>query len=180
MSKPVKELIMRVYRDKFADVNDAVLVDIRGVTANDNRAIRSGLAKKQIRITVLKNHLAKKVFSDGGLAPLNELVEGPSALVYGGESVVNVARELVTLVKKNDKLTLKGAVMEGVVFGPKEVERLSKFPTRTEAQAQVIQVILGPAGQLIGSFTSAGNNIAGILKALQEKLEKGEEVKKVA
>lgn len=180
MSKPVKDMIMRMYRDKFAGVNDALLVDIRGVDAHQNKALRSTLAAKQIRITVVKNHLARKVFSDTGLSPLNELIEGPTALVYGGESVVNVAREILDQVKKIEKLQVKGAVMEGTVFGAAEVERLSQFPTRLEAQAQVIQLFLSPAGNVISTATSAGANIAGILKAIVEKLEKGEAVAKGA
>ncbi|HVL38385.1 MAG TPA: 50S ribosomal protein L10 [Fimbriimonadaceae bacterium] len=180
MSKPVKEMIMRMYREKFAGVNDALLVDIRGVDAHQNKALRSNLAAKQIRITVVKNHLARKVFSDTALAPLNDLIEGPTALVYGGESVVNVAREIIEQIKKIEKLQVKGAVMEGTVFGAAEVERLSKFPTRHEAQAQVIQLLLSPAGNVIGAATSAGANIAGILKTMVEKLEKGEEIKQVA
>ncbi len=180
MSKMVKEMIMKAYREKFAGVGDAVLVDIRGVTANDNKTIRGGLAAKQIRITVVRNNLAKKVFGDTTLAPLNELIEGPSAVVYGADSVVTVARELIGLAKKNEKLQLKGAVMEGTLYGPKDVERLSKFPTRQEAQAQVIQLLLGPAGQLIGAITSAGSQVVSILQAVVEKLEKNEEIKKVA
>lgn len=180
MSKPVKELIMKTYREKFAGVTDALLVDIRGIDANQNKDLRSALATKKIRVTVVKNHLAKKVFDGSGLKPLNDLVEGPTAVVYGGESVVSVAREIIEHIKKLEKMQVKGAVMEGVVFGPKEVERLSKFPTRQEAQAQVIQLFLGPASQVVGAITSAGGNIAGVLKALVEKLEKGEAVAKVA
>jgi large subunit ribosomal protein L10 len=180
MSKPVKDLIMKAYRDKFAGVNDALLVDIRGVDANQNRTLRSTLAAKKIRITVVKNHLAKRVFSGSGLAPLNELIEGPTAVVYGADSVVSVAREIMDQAKKIEKLQVKGAVMEGTVFGAAEVERLSKFPTRQEAQAQVIQVFLGPAGHVLGAIDSAGGQIAGVLKTLIEKLEKGETVAKVA
>ena len=180
MSKPVKDMIMRTYREKFAGVNDALLVDIRGVDAHQNRNLRSTLAAKQIRITVVKNNLAKKVFEQTGLAPLNELIDGPTALVYGGESVVNVAREIIEQAKKIEKMQVKGAVMEGTVFGPGEVERLSQFPTRVEAQGQVIGVVLGAAGQLLGAATSAGSNIAGVLKTMVEKLEKGEQIKKVA
>jgi ribosomal protein L10 len=70
--------------------------------------------------------------------------------------------------------------MEGIVFGPKDVEALSKYPTKDEAQSQVIQVILGPGSQVAGALVGAGNTIAGILAAMEEKLEKGEAITKIA
>jgi large subunit ribosomal protein L10 len=180
MSKPLKQMILDMYRKEFDGVNDALLVDIRGIEANDNNAMRQGLAGKDIKVTVVKNALAKTAFKDTGLAHLDEMMSGPSAIAHGADSVVTVARELITWAKKLKELEIKGAVMEGTVFGPNEIDALSKYPTRDEAQAQVIQVVLGPAGQVIGAATSAGSNIASILKAIEEKLENGEAITKVA
>lgn len=173
MSKPIKNLIVETYRRKFDGIDGAVVVDLRGVSANNNNALRGGLAKDGIRITVVKNSLARKAFVDTVLDSVNELLDGPCALAYGGGevSVVNVARALIDKVKGLENVSFKGAVMEGVVFGPDQVEALSKYPTREEAQAQVIQVILAAAGSLIGAITGAGGAIGGILKAIEEKLE---------
>lgn len=179
MSKPVKNMMIQMYQQQFADFDGALLIDIRGVDANKNREIRAEFAKKDVRITVVKNALAKLAFNGTALEPLNDLVDGPTAVVTGGESVVTVARELIDWAKKVEKLDLKGAVMDGMVFGPEEMDRLSKFPTREEAQAQIVQLLLSPAGQVIGAATSAGGSIAGILKTMEEKLEKGEAIAKV-
>jgi len=178
MSKPVKNLIVESYKKKFADVDGAVLVDIRGVDANKNNSLRSALAAQQVRITVVKNSLAKRAFEGTALADISELLDGPCAMVYGGQSVVEVARMLIKQAKEIENLQFKGALMEGQRFGPDQIDALSKYPTRGEAQAQVIQVILGPAGQVIGAATSAGAAIASILKKIEEKLEKGEQIKK--
>lgn len=181
MSKPVKNMIIDLYRKQFADISGAVLIDIRGLNSKQTLSLRSGLAKKQIRVTVVKNNLARKAFDDMPLKAAGPLMEGPVALITGADGVVTVAREVVEMVKKLDKVTLKGAVMDGEVFDAKDVkERLSKYPTRVEAQCQVIQIILSPAGQVIGAATSAGSQIAGVIEALEKKLEKGEAVAKTA
>jgi len=44
----------------------------------------------------------------------------------------------------------------------------------------VIQVILGPGSSVAGALVGVGNELAGILKSIEEKLEKGEEITKVA
>jgi hypothetical protein len=56
---------------------------------------------------------------------------------------------------------------------------LSTFPTRDEAQAKVVQLMLSPAGNLVSAATSAGSNVMGIIKEIQERLEKGEEIAKI-
>ena len=183
MSKPVKNLITQAYADRFGDVSGGVLVDVRGINANDNNRFRNALATKAIRVTVVKNSLARKAFSDTALSPLNDLIDGPSAIVYPtseDNSVVGVARELLTWAKELKNLEFKGAVLDGIPFGPGDIEALSKYPTREEAQAQVVQLFLSPAQKLVGAALAPARNIAGILKEIQERLEKGESISKAA
>lgn len=180
MSKPVKNLMMQAYQQLFSELDSGVLIDLRGVSANDNNTLRWGLAEHDIHITVVKNSLAARALSGTAMENLSDLLQGPCALVYGGESVVNVARELVARAKQIENLEFKGALMEGQTFGPDEVERLSTYPTRQEAQATVIQLVLGPAAQVIAAATSGGSQIAGILETIIERLEKGETISKAA
>ncbi len=179
MSKPVKGMIVAEYQKRFAEVGDALVIDIRGIGANTNNEMRVNLQKKNIRITVLRNTLAKKAFAGTALANLDAAINGPCALAYGAESVVNVARELVDWAKKIKELSFKGAVLDGEYFeGELGVKRLSEFPTREEAQAKVVQLILSPARNLMGIATSPGSKLLGIVKQIQEKLEKGEAIAK--
>ena len=110
MSKPVKEMIVAEYKRRFNDVTSGLLIDIRGIEANTNNELRVDLLQKDIHITVLKNSLAKTAFQDTELEGLADLIEGPSALAFGGNSVVEVARNLVDWAKKIKKLELKAAV----------------------------------------------------------------------
>ena len=179
MSKPIKEMIIADYKKRFDNLDGALVVDIRGMTANDNNDLRDGLHKKQIRVTIIKNTLAKKAFAGTSLDVLGSALEGPSALAYGAESVIDVARELVDWAKKLKQLTLKGAVLDGTYYaGAEGVKRLSTFPTKEEAIAKVVQLVLSPASNLLRAATSPGSNILGIVKEIQERLEKGQAIAK--
>ena len=180
MSKPVKNMITESYRKRFEEVSGAVVIDIRGIKSNDNNKLRSDLSQQNIRISVVKNSLARVAFRDTALANLSELLEGPCALVYGEDSVVGVARKLVDMVKETPNLTFRGAIMDGQVFTADEIEKLSKFPTREEAQAQVIQLLLSPARNLVGTVLGPGRKVLSLIKAVEEKLVKGEAIAKVA
>ena len=177
MSKPIKELMLAAYTERFKDIDNALLIDIRGIAANDNNTLRLGLAKKVIRITVVKNTLARKAFAGTSLELLTASTIGPTAIAWGAESVVEVARELTEWARKVGDLELKAAVLDGELFeGEAGVKRLSTFPTRSEALASVVQLVLSPASNVVGAVKAPGSNILGIIKELQVRLEKGETI----
>jgi len=181
MSKPVKEMMIRDYQDRLGDAENAVVISIRGVEANENNRFRVGLLEKDIHVMVVRNSLGKKAISEGTMSDLGPILEGPSALSWGGESVIDVARELVKWAKEIELLELKGAILDGELFeGEAGVIELSKFPTRDEAIAQNITLILSPGRNLLGAVKGPGGRLMGIVKAIEEKLEDGETIGKIA
>jgi len=182
MSKTVKEMIVREYRKRFDGVEGAVAVELRGLDAGSTNRMRSHLRGKDVRVTVVKNSLARRALAGGRLEPLSGVFTGPTAVVYGvGPSVVDVAREVVKWAKDHDKnkekYIFKGAVLEGVLYeGPAGVDKLSKMPTREEAVAQVIAIALSPAKKVVGIAVAPGRRLLGIVKEIQTRLEKGEAI----
>lgn len=170
MSKPIKDMIASEYDRRFVGVTGAVVVEIRGLDAKAVTTMRGTLATKGIKLTVVKNALARRSFKGGPLASLDKALKGPSALLTGGENSILVARAIVTVAKDEKKIVLKGAIFDGEYYdGEAGVQRLSDFPTRAEAQGKVVTLILSPA-----------RNIMGVVKTIQEKLEAGETIAKVA
>jgi ribosomal protein L10 len=181
MSKSIKEMMMRDYSSRLEGASDAMLISIRGVKALPTSKLRRGLAGKNIKITVVRNALARKSFAGTGLEPLSKLLTGPSAVCYGGQSVVEVAREIVKLIETMPEVELKGAVLDGTLFeGKKGVTELSKFPTKDEAIGQVVTLVVSPGRKLVGQLKGPGAGVAGIIKAIETKLEKGETIAKKA
>jgi len=180
MSKPIKSMMVAEYRRRFESVPNALIVDIRGIEANENNAMRQDLHAAGIKVTVVRNTLAKDAFKGTSLEPLIPALTGPTAMAYGGDSVVDVARALVDWAKKVKELDLKAACLDGEFFdGESGVKQLSTFPTKDEAQAKVVQLLLAPGANLLKAATSPGSNLIGIVKEIQERLEKGEEIAKV-
>ena len=181
MSKLVKGMMIREYQSRLEGVDDALLISIRGISSNTTNEIRSGLLAKDIHVTMIRNALAKKACEGTGLESLGPLLEGSSTLAYGAESVVDVAREMVELLKSHPDLELKGAVLDGLLFeGEAGVEALSKYPTREEAIGNVVTLVVSPARKLVGAIKGPGSNLAGIVESIEDKLEKGEAIAKVS
>ena len=179
MSKPVKELLLADYKKRFDDVEAALVIDIRGMDANDNNALRLDLASKDIRVTIVKNSLARKAFAGTGLEAIIGSLQGPSALAYGAESVVDVAREMVAWARKLEHLELRAAVLDGELFeGQAGVARLSQYPTRLEAQARVVQLVLAPAATLVAAMLGPPSGILSIVKEIERRFSDEQTISK--
>jgi large subunit ribosomal protein L10 len=179
MSKAVKSMIARDYTRRLENISDGMVISIRGMKAIATTRLRGKLAKDKVRITVVRNSLVRRNLKGSGLEGLAEVLTGPSALVYGG-SVVETARSIVAMLPDFPGLELKGAILDGNLFkGDAGVKELSKYPTKAEAIGQVVTLVVSPGRKLAAQVKGPGSNIAGIIKAIETKLEKGEAIAKV-
>jgi large subunit ribosomal protein L10 len=172
MSKPVKTLIKQELAKRFDEVTSVAVCGFTGLDSASTYAMRSRLAEKGIKVTVVKNSMAKAAFKEAGLDTINALLEGPCAVAYGTDSIVSVVRELLVVNKDIPAFTIKGAVLDGDVFtGEDQIKALSKFPTREEALGQLVGCILSAGSNISAALLGPAGQIAGILKTIEEKGE---------
>jgi len=175
MSKPVKELLRKELAKRFEGLTSLAVVSLVGVDANQTNTIRGRLRGKDIRLTVVKNVMARQAFRTMGMDDAAKLIEGPSAVAFGADNIVTVVRELLELRGIAPALTVKGAMMEGESFPSERIEELSRYPTREEAMAKVLSCALAPASKLVSAAIQPGAALAGVLKTIKEKHQDGQE-----
>jgi ribosomal protein L10 len=175
MSKYVKNLISDYLRTQLAGVEDALLVNMVGLSANTDGRLRAELRKKNIHVLVVKNSMARRATAGTRLAPMFEGVSGTSAVCWGGEDIVSLAKEVVRLAK-DEKLKpfgARGGVMDGQKLTPEQVERVSKLPSRMEQLGLLVGQILGPGARLASQLNGPGGALVSQLteraKALEEQ-----------
>jgi large subunit ribosomal protein L10 len=163
MSKYVKNLITDHLRERLSGVDDALLVDVIGMDANANNRLRAELAEKNINLLVVKNSLAARATMGTPLGPMFEGLTGSSALCWGSEDVVSLAKEVVRLAKQDAyaPFEAKGGVMDGDPLTAEQVQQVSKWPSREEQLSMLIGQILGPGAVLSGQLIGPGGTLAG-------------------
>lgn len=171
MSKFVKDLITRDLAGRLKDVEGVAVINPRGINAIKNNAIRRRLHEKGLRMTVVKNTLAKRAVQDGSkLKGFEALLDGPSAVVYGEASIAAIARLVLDEKKNDDTIELRGVFFDGEVYaGQKGVEQASRLPTREEAIGNLVGMVLAPGANLVAALKAPGGRLGAVLKAIEEK-----------
>ncbi len=168
MSRYVKQLLVEEMRCTFGQVRDLVVLDINRLNANENNQLRLALKDKDIRIRVVKNRLAKRGFSELGLGSIGELFQGPSAIAWGGPSIVELAKEIKAWADKLPNVQVKGGATDGVPLTPKQLEALSKLPPREVLIARIASLALAPAARLVALMNWPAARVAAQVKELHE------------
>lgn len=172
MSKFVKGLLQKQFESIFSDVSEFVVVSTVGIDGNTNNALRGELLEKGIKVVVVRNSLMRRALKDIGHEAAAELfTTGQCTVAYGGDSVVDVAKELVSRAKKIKPLELKGAYLDGAVLDEKGAIELSKMPSRAELQATVVRIAQTPGANLAGAIIGPASYLAGCIKTIVEKAE---------
>jgi large subunit ribosomal protein L10 len=180
MSKYVKGLIADNLRERLKNVHDALLVNTIGLSANTNTRLRAELRHKNIQVLVVKNSLAARATEGTPLAPLFADLSGTAAICWGGEDIVSLAKEITKLAKddKYKPFETRGGVMDGDRLDAPQVERVSKWPSRTEQLSILVGQILSPGANLASQLNSVGGALASQIE--QKAGEEGEETSEAA
>lgn len=179
MSRQLKENIEQHLRGRYSDCSEALLVNAIGLTGVDANRLRRELRSKNIEMHMVPNRMLRRAVKDRKLAPLAGAAAGPCALVTGGSSIVETAKLLMKLATDFPKLELKIGIAEGL-DAPLSIEDVSKLRSRGEVIGDVVMLAVSPGRRLAGAIRAPGGRVAGCLKTIIDKLEKGEAISKVA
>ncbi len=181
MSKLVKELITNELKERYAEQNNAVWIELVGVDGTTTNEFRGDLRGREMRMEVVKTALFRRACAESPLAPLADQLEGPAALITGGESAIDVAKLLEDWAPKfpKDTLRLRGALLEGEYLDESQVQDLHKMPSRADLQAKIVLIVTTPGRNVVGAAVSPGRKVVGAIKQIAEKLEKGETIERV-
>ena len=141
-----KEEAVKNLAEDLKTSNLILLVDYRGITVEDATKLRKEVRETNAEYRVIKNNIIKRALNANGESGLDELLEGPTALITSKEDYLAPAKAIYNFTKKNDFYKIKGGIIEGKVMTAEEIITLAKLPSRQELLAKL-------AGALLGNIT---------------------------
>ncbi len=144
----------------FADYNNFIFADYRGMTVEQISSLRKKLREQNAVLKVVKNNFARIAFESMDINDVADYLKGPTVVAMTKEDANVVAKTLFDFAKDAPVLTVKGACVEKEIFDAAKIEAFSKVPGKKELIAMLMSAINGPARQL-----------AATIKAYAEKKE---------
>ena len=144
--------------EKLKEARVILLTDYRGINVADVTKLRADLRNTNSEYKVIKNNIIKRALDANGESGLDDLLEGPTAIVIGTEDYLEPSKVIYNFSKNNEFYKIKGGIIEGKVMTAEEIITLAKLPSRQELMAKL-------AGALLGNITK----LAVALDAVREQ-----------
>ena len=156
----LKQPVVAEISDLLKDAKAAVLADYRGLTVEQDTALRKQMREAGVTYKVYKNTMLNFAFKGTDYEAMAGKLEGPTALAVSSTDASAPARILFEFAKKAPALELKGGVVEGTYYDEKGIQVIATIPSR--------EVLLG---KLLGSIQSPIANLARVLNQIAESKE---------
>lgn len=154
----LKQPIVAEISEVIKDAQSVVLVDYRGLTVEEDTALRKQLREAGVNYKVYKNTLMNFAFKGTDFEALAPYLNGPSAIAVSTDDATAPARILAEFAKKAKNLEIKAGVVEGDLYDAKGMQAIASIPSR--------DVLIS---KLLGSLQSPITNFARVIKQIAEK-----------
>ncbi len=154
----IKKPIVDEISELLKDAKSAVLVDYRGLTVEQDTALRKQLREAGVVYKVYKNTMINFAVKGTEFEELSKHLEGPTAIAVSNEDATAPARVLYNFAKDAEALELKAGVVEGTYYDADGIKLIATIPSREELLSK-----------FLGSIQSPITNFARVIKQIAEK-----------
>jgi large subunit ribosomal protein L10 len=171
MKRATKTTQIAELRERFTAATLCLLTEYRGLKAGELDSLRQGVRSVQGEYRVAKNTLAKRALEDTDAQALVALLAGPTAVVFGSDDPVVLAKVVVRFADDHKALSIKGAVLDGQFLTPEAIKELAELPGREELLSRLLAMMQAPATQLVRTINEPAAQLARVVDAVRAKLE---------
>lgn len=147
-----KKVAVADIKKLIQDSKSIVLLDYRGITVNQDTALRKTMRENKVVYKVFKNTLFRKALEELGISGLDESLNGTTAFAFGLEDETVAPRLVKNAMKDYTALSIKAGLVGSKAVDAKEVETLASIPSKEQLVAQLLYVLNAPVAGLARAF----------------------------
>lgn len=173
MAKPEKAAAVAEIAESFRSATAAVLTEYRGLTVSQITELRRSLGVGT-QYAVVKNTLTKLAAREAGVAALDDLLTGPTAVAFVSGDPVEAAKGLRDFARAHPTLVVKGGVLEGRPLSADEIRRLADLESRDVLLARLAGVLQAPLSTAVALLAAPLSQAARLAEALRRQRDEQE------
>ena len=155
-----------------ADLDGATavwVVDACGLTVKEVEVLRRSIREAGSFMKVYKNTVMRIALKELDEVSMDSILEGPSAFVFCHEDVAAAAKAVTEFAKANNKLEVKGGIMDGSFFDAAQVAAIASLPSKEVLLGQIAGAISGVARSLAVCINGVPSGLARALQQLADQ-----------
>jgi len=164
-----KQAIVAEVNETASKALSAVMADYRGVSVDDMTALRKTAREAGVQVRVIRNTLAKRAFEGTEFECLNEVLLGPNILAFSLEDPGAGARVFKEFAKENSEFEIKALSVGGKLLPAEQIDTLAKLPTRDQAIALLMAVMLAPVTKLVRTLNDVPGQVTRVVAAVRDQ-----------
>jgi len=156
-------------KERIEGSNALLLAEYRGLSVHDATELRRSLSD-QARFSIVKNTLFQRAAADAGVAELETLLDGPTAVAFVDGDIVQTAKRVVDAAKRFPALVLKGGYLDGKILSAAEAQALATLESREVLLSKVAGMMKAEMTKAASMFQAVQGRFLGVLEAFKEKV----------
>jgi len=173
MPTAAKSAVIDQAREWYERSNGVLFADYRGLKVKEIQKLRADLRAKGGELHIVKNTLFRIAAGDDANRMPYDLHNGPTAIAFVFSNESECAKALLDFATSSKKLAVKGGFFKGKALDAKQVEALSKLPSRNVLISQVIGAIAAPLSGLVGTIEALYADPIRVIGAVADKVAEG-------
>ena len=169
MKHDQKQELIRDLQQNFDRADTAYLLDYTRMTVAQSVALRKLLRKNAYTMKVVKNRLALRSLKADVPEALHGYFQKPTAIAFGAEEPLRLARLIRDFSVKNKVLTFKGGLIEGQLLTPDRFEEVCRLSSKQELLGKIGYLMALPLMQLLRTWQAPVSQLGRLLSQLKEK-----------
>lgn len=164
-----KKAIVADVAETAANALSLVIADARGVPVAQMDALRKQARENGVRLQVVRNTLARRAVQGTEFECVQSALKGPSIFGFSMEDPGAAARLFKDFAKANDKFEVKALAVGGKLLESSQIDVLATLPTRDQALAMLMSVMIAPVTKLARTLNEFPSSITRVVAAVRDQ-----------
>tara|TARA_B110000196_G_C20799618_1_gene499513 strand:- start:53 stop:574 length:522 start_codon:yes stop_codon:yes gene_type:complete len=158
-------------KDEIKDSSSVIVAHYDGLSVSETDSLRKEMRDNGAKFKITKNRLTKIALADTPYESIADLFTGPTAIAYSSDPVAP-AKVSVNFEKKLENFKIIGGGYEGKKIDLDKINFLASLPSLDQIRGILLGLLNAPAQKIASVVQAPGGQLARLLNARSEQLEK--------